>query len=45
MGLITSAAQAQAVRQQGEGADSRVSSRDNAFRNDVLERLKAAGCG
>ena len=32
MGLITSAAQAQAVRQQGEGADSRVSSRDNAFR-------------
>lgn len=33
MGLITSAAQAQTVRQQGEGASGRVSSQDSAFRN------------
>ena len=42
MGLITSAAQAQAVRQQGEGADSRVSSRDNAFRNVLKNGISGA---
>ena len=42
MGLITSAAQAQAVRQQGEGADSRVSSRDNAFRNVLKNWISGA---
>ena len=42
MGLITSAAQAQAVRQQGEGADSRVSSRDNAFRNVLQNGISGA---
>ena len=42
MGLITSAAQAQAVRQQGEGADGRVSSRDNAFRNVLKNGISGA---
>lgn len=42
MGLITSAAQAQAVRQQGEGADSRVSSQDNAFRNVLKNGISGA---
>ena len=42
MGLITSAAQAQAVRKQGEGADSRVSSRDNAFRNVLKNGISGA---
>lgn len=42
MGLITSAAQAQAVRQQGEGAGGRVSSRDNAFRNVLKNGISGA---
>ena len=42
MGLITSAAQAQAVRQQGEGAAGRVSSQDNAFRNVLKNGISGA---
>lgn len=42
MGLITSAAQAQAVRQQGEGTAGRVSSQDNAFRNVLKNGISGA---
>lgn len=42
MGLITSAAQGQAVRQQGEGAAGRVSSQDNAFRNVLKNGISGA---
>lgn len=42
MGLITSAAQAQAVRRQGEGAAGRVSSQDNAFRNVLKNGISGA---
>ena len=42
MGLITSAAQAQAVRQQEEGAVGRVFSQDSAFRNVLKNGISGA---
>lgn len=42
MGLITSAAQAQAVRQQEEGAVGRVFSQDSAFRNMLKNGISGA---